>query len=191
MDVTDGGQIEAAVNSIVEYFKEPVSILVNNAGALSGPAFVESMSEDMWNAELRLNLTSFFLCSKYCMPGMKAKCYGRIINNGSLAARAGGGEGYAHYATCKGGVEAFTRGLAKELAPFNITVNTVSPGVINTPIHQRSDTAGNLENIKKIIPMGRLGTAEEVAAAVAFLASREASYITGATMPVNGGLRMD
>lgn len=191
MDVTDSSGVESAVTTVAEHFGDSITILVNNAGDMSEPSLIECMSEDMWNAELRLNLTSFFLCSKYCIPSMKAKQYGRIINNSSVAARLGGGPGYAHYTACKGGVEAFTRGLAKELAPFNVTVNTVAPGVINTPIHQRSYTAGNLENIKKRVPLGRLGAPEDVAAAVAFLASAQASYITGQTISVNGGLRMD
>ena len=167
-----------------------VSILVNNAGDMSDPTAVESMSEEMWDAEIRLNLTSAFLCSRYCIPGMKGKQYGRIINNTSLAARAGGGPGYVHYATCKGGMEAFTRGLAKELGPCNITVNAVAPGVIDTTIHQRSPTAGDLDEIRSRTPLGRLGRPDEVASLIAFLATEEASYITGETIAVNGGLRM-
>ena len=191
MDVTDGSEIESAIRTIDEHSGDTISILVNNAGDMSEPCPIELMSEDMWNAELRLNLTSFFLCSKHCIPGMKANGYGRILNIGSVAARLGGGPGFVHYATCKGGVEAFTRGLAKELAPFNVTVNTVAPGVINTPIHQRSDTAGNLENIMKRVPLGKLGAPEDAAAAVAFLVSPEAAYITGQTIGVSGGLRLD
>ena len=190
IDVTDAGQVKAGVDRVAEHFGGPVSILVNNAGDMSDPEPVESMSQEMWDAEIRLNLTSAFLCARHCIPGMKAGRHGRIINNTSLAARAGGGPGYVHYATCKGGMEAFTRGLAKELGPFGITVNAVAPGVIDTAIHQRSDTAGDLDEIRKRTPLGRLGRPEDVAAVIAFLAAKEASYITGETIAVNGGLRM-
>jgi 3-oxoacyl-[acyl-carrier protein] reductase len=190
MDVTDASQVEASVASVAKHFGEPVTVLVNNAGDLSEPQSIESMSEEMWSAEVRLNLTSAFLCSKHCIPGMKAKQHGRIINNTSLAARAGGGPGYVHYATCKGGMEAFTRGLAKELGPFGITVNAVAPGVIDTAIHGRSNTAGDLDAIRERTPVGRLGRPEDVAVVIAFLAAKEASYVTGVTIAANGGLRM-
>lgn len=190
IDVTDDRQIRAGIDAVGDRFDDTVDILVNNAGDMSDPTEIASMSEDMWNAEVRLNLTSALLCSRHCIPAMKQKRYGRIINNTSLAARAGGGRGYVHYATCKGGMEAFTRGLAKELGPFHITVNAVAPGVIDTPIHQRSPTAGDLDVIRERTPLGRLGRPEEIAAVIAFLASKEASYITGETIAANGGLRM-
>lgn len=191
LDVTDIRQIASAIETVEQHFGGRITIFVNNAGDLLDCSTVESMADESWDREILLNLTSVFRCCKRCVPGMKAQGYGRIINISSLAARAGGGPGCVHYAASKGGMEAFTRGLAKELGSFNITVNAVAPGVINTPMHQRSYAAGNLEAIRDKVPLGKLGTAEEVAATVAFLASPDASYITGATIPVNGGLRMD
>ena len=122
---------------------------------------------------------------------MKARRYGRIVNISSLAARAGGGPGCLPYAVSKGGVETFTRGLAKEMAPYDITVNAVAPGLIDTDMIHRFDVCGGIENVIPKIPLARLAVTEEVAGAVVFLASRDASYITGETIAVNGGLRMD
>ena len=190
VDVTDSHQIESAVNTLEKHFGSSVSILINNAGGLSDPVGIDEMSKGMWNEQMGLNLTSAFLCSKFCIAGMKAKGYGRIINNSSLAAQAGGGVGHVSYATSKGGLEAFTRGLAKELGPFGITVNAVAPGVIDTAIHQRSDTAGDMDEIKMRTPLRRLGHPDDIAAVIAFLAFEEASYITGETIAVNGGLRV-
>jgi 3-oxoacyl-[acyl-carrier protein] reductase len=116
---------------------------------------------------------------------------GRIINITSISARSGGGPGAAPYAAGKAGLEALTRAMAKELAPFNITVNAVAPEVIDTAIHERFNTPESLEKLRQIIPLARLGLPEEVARVVAFLASDDASYITGETIAVNGGLRMD
>lgn len=191
MDVTTAGEIASGIKAVEAHFAGRITILVNNAGDLHEGALLESVPDEMWDQVILLNLTSVFRCSKLCIPGMKAKKYGRIINISSLAARNGGGMEYVPYATSKGGVEALTRSLAKELGLFNITVNAVAPGVIDTSIHQRQNIAGNLDIIKERVPLGKLGTVGEVAATVAFLASPEASYITGATIPVNGGLRMD
>ena len=191
VDISDGGQVKSAVDSIAEHFGQPISILINNAGDVLHLAEIESLTEEQWNQVMAVNLTGTFLCAKHCIAGMKAKKTGRIINISSLAARAGGGAGSVAYAVSKGGVETFTRGLAKELSPFNITVNAVAPGVIDTAILQRYNVTGNLGEIKQKIPLARLGTPAEVAGAVTFLASKQASYITGETIAVNGGLRMD
>lgn len=191
VDVRDVRQIESAVKATVEYFGDSISILVNNAGDIIETTPFESVSEDLWDKVMDVNLKSVFLCSKYCLPGMKAKRYGRIVNISSLAARAGGGPGCLPYAVSKGGVETFTRGLAKEAAPYNITVNAVAPGVTDTDMIRRYDVCGGLDKLMPKIPLSRLGISEDVAGAVAFLASRDASYITGETIAVNGGLRMD
>ena len=191
VDVGDEDQVKSAVDSIAKHFGQPISILINNAGDILHLASVESLTQEQWNRVMAVNLTGTFLCAKHCIAGMKAKNTGRIINISSLAARAGGGVGSVAYAVSKGAVETFTRGLAKELAPFNITVNAVAPGVVDTAIIQRYNVTGNLGQIKQRTPLGRLGTPDEVAGAVTFLASKKASYITGETIAVNGGLRMD
>ena len=191
VDISDGEKVKSAIDSIAKHFGQPISILINNAGDILHLAKIESLTEEQWNQVMAVNLTGTFLCAKHCVTGMKAKNTGRIINISSLAARAGGGVGSIAYAVSKGGVETFTRGLAKELAPFNITVNAVAPGIIDTPILQRYNVTGNLGEIKQRTPLARLGRPDEVAGAVTFLASKEASYITGETIAVNGGLRMD
>jgi len=152
---------------------------------------VESMDEALWRQVIGINLTGPFLCAKYVIPGMKALGGGRIINITSISARTGGGPGSAHYVASKAGLEGFTRALAKELAPFNITVNGIAPGVIYTPIHERTNTPESLERLRQNIPLARLGKADEVAQVVAFLASEAGSFITGEIIAVNGGMRMD
>lgn len=190
LDVTDSLQIAAAADSIETHFG-PITILVNNAGDIVKTVPLNEITEQLWDEVLSLNLRSAFLCAQRCAPSMQSARYGRIINISSLAARAGGGPGSIPYAVSKGGVETLTRGLAKELGPFGITVNAVSPGVIDTDIHRRFAVAGDLVELAQRLPLRRTGTADEVAAAVVFLASRAASYITGEVVAVNGGLRMD
>jgi 3-oxoacyl-[acyl-carrier protein] reductase len=138
-----------------------------------------------------LNLKSAFLCSKAVIPGMVERRSGSIINLSSIAGRNGGALGSMHYATAKGGLITFTKGLAKELAPFNIRVNAVSPGVIDTPYHEQFSTPEMMKNYVNAIPLGRVGKADEVAKVIAFLASDAASYIAGETIEINGGMYMD
>lgn len=190
-DVADSTQVREAVASITAHFGRPVSILINNAGDNINPAPVDEMDEETWDRVIAINLKGAFLCAKYCIPAMKAARAGRVINITSISARSGGGPGSAHYAASKGGLEAFTRALAKELAPYGITVNGVAPGVIYTPLHERTNTPENLERLRQNIPLLRLGAPVDVAALVTFLASPEAGYITGENIAVNGGLRMD
>jgi len=191
VDVASSEAVRAAVESITAHFGGPVSILVNNAGDQIATAPVDSMDEELWDRVLAVNLKGAFLCAKYCIPGMKSARSGRIINISSISAHSGGGPGAAHYAASKAGLEAFTRALAKELGPFNITANAVAPGVILTALHQRFNTPESLEKLRQGVPLARLGVPDEVAAVVAFLASADAAYITGEIIAVNGGLRMD
>jgi NAD(P)-dependent dehydrogenase (short-subunit alcohol dehydrogenase family) len=191
VDVSDGREVSATVESIAKHYGRPISILINNAGDIIESAPIEAMEEGLWDAVMDVNLRGAFLCAKHCIPGMKQARAGRIVNVSSISARSGGGPGAAHYAASKGGVEAFTRALAKELAPFRITANAVSPGVIDTPIHQRHNTPEGLERLRQLIPLQRIGLAEEVAGVVAFLVSADAAYITGEVIAVNGGMRMD
>jgi 3-oxoacyl-[acyl-carrier protein] reductase len=191
VDVTNSREVEAGVEAIVAHFGGPVSILVNNAGDNIRPSPLDEMDEETWDLVIDINLKGAFLCAKYCIPGMKKAAGGRIINITSISARTGGGPGSAHYVASKGGLEAFTRALALELAPYNITVNGVAPGVIDTPIHQRTNTPEILEKLRQAIPLARIGAPDEVARAISFLASDDASYITGEIVAVNGGKRLD
>jgi 3-oxoacyl-[acyl-carrier protein] reductase len=190
-DVSELQEVKAAIEATGAHFGRPISILVNNAGDNINPTPVETMPEELWSQVIAINLTGPFLCAKYCIPGMKTLGCGRIINVTSISARTGGGPGSAHYVTSKAGLEGFTRSLAKELAPFNITVNGVAPGVVYTPIHERTNTPESLERLRQTIPLLRIGKADEVARVVTFLASEDASFVTGEIVAVNGGMRMD
>ena len=191
VDVAISQEIKSAVDTITEHFGRAITLLVNNAGDIIGTAPTEMMDEALWDRVMAVNLKGPFLCAKYCIPGMKAAGSGHMINISSISARTGGGAGAAHYVASKGGLEALTRALAKELAPFSINVNTVAPGDIYTRMHERYNTPENLERMREMIPQGRLGNPEEVAKVVAFLVSDAASYITGEIVAVNGGKRMD
>jgi 3-oxoacyl-[acyl-carrier protein] reductase len=191
VDVSNSREVEAAVDSIQAHFERPVTILVNNAGDMIGTAPLEEMAEALWDQVVNLNLKGAFLCAKQCIPGMKSLKRGRIINITSISARSGGGPGASPYAAGKAGLEALTRAMAKELAPFSITANGVAPGVIDTAIHERFNTPESLEKLRQTIPLARLGLPEDVAKVVCFLASDDAAYITGEIIAVNGGLRMD
>jgi 3-oxoacyl-[acyl-carrier protein] reductase len=191
MDVARSSEVRPGIALISSHFGGPITVLVNNAGDVIKTAPVEEMDEELWDLVLAVNLKGAFLCAKHCIPGMKSSGWGRIINVSSISARSGGGPGAAHYAASKAGVESLTRSLAKEVAPFNITVNAVSPGVVLTPIHERHNTPETLERLRQLVPLQRLGEPEEVASVVEFLASEGASYVTGAIVPINGGMRMD
>ena len=191
MDVSNSQEVKAAVDSIQSHFDGPVTILINNAGDMVGTAPLDEMDEALWDKVIAVNLKGAFLCAKQCIPGMKRSKQGRIINITSISARSGGGPGAAPYAAGKAGLEALTKAMAKELAPFNITVNAVAPGVIDTAIHERFNTPGSLEKLRQSIPLARLGLPDEVARVVMFLASDDAAYVTGETIAVNGGLRME
>ncbi|MHB0913156.1 MAG: SDR family NAD(P)-dependent oxidoreductase [Armatimonadota bacterium] len=191
LDVTKREEVERAVAEVAEHFGDTIDILVNNAGDVIGAAPIEEMDVETWNLVLAINLTGAFLCTKYCVPGMKAKGAGRIVNMSSISAHSGGGPGCCHYAASKAGVESFTRSMAKELGPHNINVNAVSPGVVYTPMHERTNTPENLEKLRQLIPLFRMGDPKEVAGVVAFLASDDASYVNGEIIAINGGMRMD
>ena len=191
VDVRNAGEVKAAVDTVTDHFRRPVNILVNNAGGPMLARTVPELDEESWAWVIGVNLTGAFLCSKYCIPSMKTADSGRIINITSISARTGGGPGNVPYVAGKAGLEGFTRALAKEVAPFNITVNGVAPGVIHTPIHERFNTPESLERLRQTIPIARIGEPEDVAGVVAFLASDDASYVTGEIIAVNGGMRMD
>jgi 3-oxoacyl-[acyl-carrier protein] reductase len=191
VDVSRSAEVQSAVAAILQHFGSPVGILVNCAGDIIATSPVEDMPEDLWDLVLATNLKSAFLCAKYCIPGMRSLQGGSIVNISSISARSGGGPGSAHYAASKAGLDALTRALAKECAPYNVTVNAVAPGVVYTPIHERFNTPESLERLRLTIPLARLGTPADVAGVVSFLSSPDASYITGEIIAVNGGMRMD
>jgi len=190
-DITVPEKVEHMFDQIKEQLGSTVDILVNNAGGQITLSSVEEMPMNVWNKSLALNLTSAMVCAKCAIPGMKQKGWGRIINISSISARSGGGPGGTSYASAKGGMSTFTKGLAKELGPYGITVNAIAPGVILTDIHKKFSTPESLEKLKSQTSLGRLGQPEDIAGAVLFLASGSASYITGEIISINGGLRMD
>jgi len=191
MNLLVASEVKEGIQVIQEYFGQHIDILVNNAGDVFNGAPIDEITEESWDTIIGINLRGTFLCCKYCLSGMKTAKSGRIINMSSISARSGGGQGAAHYVASKGGIEAFTRALAKECGPYNITANAVSPGVVYTPLHERINTPESLEKICHLIPMQKLGVPAEVAGVVAFLCSEDARYINGAIIPVNGGMRMD
>ncbi|MDF1511299.1 3-oxoacyl-ACP reductase FabG [Robertmurraya sp. DFI.2.37] len=188
-DVTNAKQVQKMVSKIEQEFGR-VDVLVNNAGSMVKRSRIEDMEEELWEQIFNVNLKSAFLVTKSVVPLMKKQGKGRIINVTSIAARNGGGNGAVAYASAKGGLSTFTRGLAKELIADHIYVNGIAPGFIETPFH--SNTSEEMRvNMTKQIPLGREGMPEEMVGAVLFLASDAASYITGEIIEVNGGLLMD
>jgi 3-oxoacyl-[acyl-carrier protein] reductase len=163
------------------------TILVNNAGVARDALILRMKSED-WEQTLQINLSAVFRLSKACLRRMLKERHGRIINIGSVVGSIGNA-GQVHYAAAKAGLMGFTKALAKEVATRNITVNTVAPGFIETDMTRALPEAQRGAYLAQI-PVGRFGAAEEVANAVLFLASREAGYITGQTLHVNGGMYM-
>ena len=165
----------------------PPSILINNAGITRDKSFIK-MTRLMWEEVLGVNLTGPFTVTQVLLPGMIEQGWGRIINLASIVGLVGN-FGQANYAVTKGGIISFTMTLARELARKGITVNAVAPGYIETDMMKDVPPAV-IDQVKAMTPMGRLGTPEEVADTIAFLASPCASYITGQVISVNGGMHM-
>jgi len=183
-------QVVRMVQEIGERF-DRLDVLMNNAGALIQRVRFEQLEEELWDEVMDVNFKSVFLVTKAALPLIKKSEKGRIINVTSIAARNGGGFGSIVYAASKGGVSTMTRGLAKDLVEFGITVNAISPGVIATPFHDRFTPEEIRAKSLATIPMGREGTPEEAVGAALFLASPLADYITGEIIEVNGGQLMD
>ncbi|MGH9881043.1 MAG: SDR family NAD(P)-dependent oxidoreductase [Pyrinomonadaceae bacterium] len=188
-NVTQSADVDALVKRTVDAFG-PIDILVNNAGSLIQRLRILEMSEDSWDEVIDLNLKSAFLCSKAVAQSMMERKSGSIVNVASIAGRNGGALGSIHYSTAKGGLIAFTKGLAKEMAIYGVRVNGVSPGVINTPFHEQFSTPEMMKAYVNMIPLGRVGTPAEVAKVVTFLASDAASFLAGETIEINGGMMM-
>jgi 3-oxoacyl-[acyl-carrier protein] reductase len=185
-DLTQPGEGQRVVDLALETYGR-LDVLVANSGGLLRRSSVEECPLDLWNEALAINLTSTFVSCQAVLPHLKQRGGGAIVTVTSLAAHDGGGAGSAHYATAKGGVLTFTRALAKEVGPLGIRVNGVAPGLIGTRFHDRFTTAeGRLATVGRT-PLGREGTPADVAAAVLYLASDEASFLTGEIIEVNGG----
>ena len=166
----------------------PIDILVNNAGDLVERRPLAEMTDDLWQRVFDLNVTSTFLCTQAVARAMVPRGRGVIVNLSSLAAHNGGGAGAFAYATAKAAVLGFTRAIAKELAPRGIRVNAVAPGLIGqTNFHGRFTPEAAFDAITKTIPLGRAGTPDDVAGAVAFLCGDESAFLTGETIEINGG----
>jgi len=189
-DVTRSAEVRAMVESVRNKWGR-IDILVNNAGDLLARRTLADMTEDYWDQIMALNLKSVFLCVEAVWEEMAARKSGVIVNVTSVAGRNGGGPGAAAYAAAKGGLLTYTKGLAKELAPYGVRVNGIAPGVIWTPYHERYSPPEMFQKYVAQIPLGRAGTAEEVAEVIVFLASPAARYMTGETVEVNGGMWMD
>jgi 3-oxoacyl-[acyl-carrier protein] reductase len=186
LNVTDSSSIDNVLKTITEQFGAP-TILVNNAG-ITRDNLLMRMKEDEWDAVMDTNLKSVYRVSKACLRGMTKARFGRIVSISSVVASIGN-MGQANYAAAKAGMEGFSRSLAREVASRNITVNNVAPGFIATDMTEALPEAQH-DMLLKQIPLARLGAPEEIAAAVGFLTSDSAGYITGETLHVNGGMNM-
>jgi 2-hydroxycyclohexanecarboxyl-CoA dehydrogenase len=189
-DVTDRAAVEDAFGKVRSELG-PVGILVTSAGIVGFAAFTD-ITPEAWARIIDVNLTGTFHCCQVAVSDMVAANWGRIVMISSSSAQRGS-PSMAHYAASKGAVIALTKSLAREYAPVGITVNNIPPSGIETPMQRQSQAAGNLppnEQMAQNIPVGHLGTGEDIAAAVGFLCSDEAGFITGQVLGVNGGAVM-
>jgi 2-hydroxycyclohexanecarboxyl-CoA dehydrogenase len=189
VDVTDRRAVDDALEKVRAELG-PVEIMVTSAGLDAFEPFWEITIES-WERILAINLTGTFHCLQAAVRDMLAARWGRIVTISSSSAQSGAAR-MAHYVASKGGVIGLTKALALELAPHGITVNTIPPGIIDTPMLRRAEADGDIANVEKMasraIPVGRAGTPEEIAATCAFLCSDDASFITGQVIGVNGGM---
>ena len=185
-NLADTAAVEALVPA-AEAAMGGLDILVNNAGITRDNLFMR-MKDDEWDAVIAVNLTAAFRLSRAAVKGMMRRRHGRIVNIGSLVG-ATGNPGQGNYAAAKAGLVGMTKALAAEVASRNITVNCIAPGFIASPMTDELNEKQR-EGILGRVPMGRLGTGDEVAAATVYLASQEAAYVTGHTLHVNGGMAM-
>jgi NAD(P)-dependent dehydrogenase (short-subunit alcohol dehydrogenase family) len=184
VDVANTDQVNQAAQEILAKWGR-VDVLVNNAGLVS-PGSYDKIDLDEWDRILNANLTGAFRLVRAFAPAMQQQRSGRIINISSITAQTGGVSGGVHYSASKGGMLAMTKTLARDLAPYNITVNSITPGQIDSRGDMMSAEAR--QRIEAMIPLGRLGHVDDIAYAALFLASPMAAYITGTTLDVNGGL---
>ncbi len=186
LDVRDGAQIDKLFEEIESVYGA-VQVLINNAG-ITQDGLLMRMKDDDWENVVDTNLSSVYRMSKRAVRGMMKARRGRIINISSVVAQMGNA-GQSNYAATKAGVEGFSRTLAREIGSRQVTINCVAPGLIETDMTDELDER-LLNSMLDAVPISRLGQPEDIAAAVSFLASDEASYITGAVIPVNGGMYM-
>jgi 2-hydroxycyclohexanecarboxyl-CoA dehydrogenase len=190
VDVADAARVQTAIEGVIRRWST-VQILVNCAGWDRPIPFVET-TPDFWDKILAINLKGPIACTRAVLPAMIAQGYGKIVSIASDAGRVGS-TGEAVYSAAKGGLIAFTKTIARETARHRINVNCVCPGPSDTPLFQKEFAGPSpklAESLKRVIPWGRLGTPEDIAPAVVFLASDDAGYITGQTLSVSGGLTM-
>ena len=184
-DLTDQDRAEGIVDELVAATGR-LDILVNNAGSPVERARIEDCPVELWRKVMDVNLTSAFVVTRRAIPHLRKSGKGAIVNILSLSVQTGGANGAGAYAAAKGGLQVFTRTLARELAP-QVRTNAVMPGVIETHHHEVFSTPERMEQYRKETPLGRNGQAEEVAAAVLFLASDAASFVNGALIDISGG----
>ncbi len=184
-DMTKSADVQKVVEECTAAYGSVIHVLVNVAGGLMGRKVLADIDEEFWDAVMDVNLKSVYLVSRAVTPHMTEG--GTIVNFSSQAARDGGGFGALAYSTAKGGVLTFTRGLAKELGPKGIRVNCVSPGMINTTFHNTFTKPEVRTNVAASTPLRREGNAEEVGDLVLYLAGESSSFITGASIEINGG----
>ncbi|AKO93314.1 SDR family NAD(P)-dependent oxidoreductase [Priestia filamentosa] len=189
LNVTSKESVDAMVETVLNEYGR-IDILVNNAG-ISQKVTVEDMTVEDMAKVFNVNMFGLFLCTQAVLEPMKKQKFGRVVSLSSVSAKRGGGVfGGAHYSASKAAVLGFSKNLAREVAREGITVNCVAPGLVNTEIW-KSLPKEDADNVIAGIPMGRPGETEEIASTIAFLASEEASYITGEEIDINGGSHMD
>lgn len=189
LNVTDKESVDNMVKTVMDKYGR-VDVLVNNAG-ISQKVTVEDMTLEDIKRIFNVNMFGLFLCTQACMKPMREAKYGRIVNLSSVSGKRGGGVfGGAHYSASKAAVLAFSKNLSREISAEGVTINSVCPGLINTEIW-KSLPKEDADKVIDGIPMGRPGETQEVANAILFLASKEASYITGEEIDINGGSHMD
>ncbi len=190
-DLSLKGGVSHLVAAVAKHLEGRVDILVNNAGGLVKRMRIAEMDEELWDQVMDVNLKSVFMVTRAFLPGMLERKSGAIVNVASIAGRHGGGPGAVAYATSKGALITFTKGVAKENGPSGVRINAVNPGVIETPFHEQFSTPQMMEAFVKTIPMSRVGYPQEVADAILFLASPRASYINGESIEINGAQLVD
>ena len=189
LNVTDKESVDNMVKTVMDKFGR-IDVTINNAG-ISQKVTVEDMTLDDMKRIFNVNMFGLFLCTQACMKPMREAKYGRIVNLSSVSGKRGGGVfGGAHYSASKAAVLAFSKNLSREISADGVTINSVCPGLINTEIW-KSLPKQEAQKVIDTIPMGRPGETQEVANAIVFLASKEASYITGEEIDINGGSHMD